>query len=44
MSDSKFAEYLAQNPKQAGVLFMIMLLLSQAGNVSAAMAKTIAGP
>jgi hypothetical protein len=44
MSESKIAEYLAENPKKAGVLFTIMLLLTQAGNASAAAAITVAGP
>jgi len=35
MSDSKIAAYLAEHPKMAGVLFTMLLLLSQAGNVAA---------
>jgi hypothetical protein len=44
MSESAIAAYLAENPKKAGVLFTIMLLLTQAGNASAAVAITVAGP
>lgn len=44
MSESPIAEYLAENPRKAGVLFTILLLLTQAGNASAAYAKTVAGP
>jgi hypothetical protein len=43
MSDNKVATYLAQNPKMTGVLFTIMLVLSQAGNVAAGH-SSVAGP
>ena len=35
MSDNKVAAYLAEHPKMTGVLFTMMLLLSQAGTVAA---------
>lgn len=41
MSDSKMAEYLYDNPRMIGVLFTIMLLLSQAGTAVAANGLTI---
>ena len=44
MSESAIAAYLAENPKKAGVLFTIMLLLTQAGNAMGAFAYTIRGP
>ena len=40
MSDNKIAAYLAEHPKMTGVLFTMMLLLSQAGSVAAAGAAT----
>jgi hypothetical protein len=43
MSDSKASTYLAEHPKMAGVLFTMLLLLSQAGS-AAASAGTIRGP
>jgi hypothetical protein len=44
MSESKIADYIAQNPRMAGVLFTICLLLTQAGNSAAANACTTTGP
>ena len=44
MSDSKIADYVAENPRMAGVLFTICLLLTQAGNAAAANACTHPGP
>lgn len=44
MSDTNVADYIAQNPRMAGILFTICLLLSQAGNAAAANATTISGP
>ena len=44
MSESAIAAYIAENPKKAGVLFTILLLLTQAGTTTAAYAKTVAGP
>lgn len=35
MSDSTLETYVAEHPKMAGVLFTILLLLSQAGTVAA---------
>ena len=43
MSDNKVATYLAQNPKMTGVLFTMLMVLSQAGGVAAKNA-TVAGP
>lgn len=39
----KMANYVASNPKLAGVLFMICLFLSQMGTVAAG-GNTIVGP
>ncbi|WP_255197786.1 DUF7503 family protein [Halorarius litoreus] len=41
--DNAFRNYLAENPKMTGVLFTILLLLTQAGSVAAGSAST-AGP
>ena len=35
MSDSKLGTYLEANPRMIGVLFTMILLLTQAGNVAA---------
>jgi len=35
MSDSTMAAYLKENPRLMGVLFTLLLLLSQAGTVAA---------
>jgi len=43
MSDKSITAYLADNPRMIGVLFAMLVLLSQAGNVAAANAG-IAGP
>ncbi|WP_256562675.1 DUF7503 family protein [Halomarina pelagica] len=43
MSEHGIKRYLAENPKKTGVLFAILVLLSQAGNVSA-IGCTIGGP
>jgi hypothetical protein len=44
MSDSTLTTYLRENPRMTGVLFTIMLLLSQAGNAAAAAGYTNGGP
>ncbi|WP_438267720.1 DUF7503 family protein [Halorussus vallis] len=44
MSDTTVADYIAQNPRMAGVLFTICLLLTQASNAAAANLSTNAGP
>jgi hypothetical protein len=44
MSDSTLTTYLRENPRMTGVLFTIMLLLSQAGNAAAAAATSNPGP
>ncbi|WP_435197311.1 DUF7503 family protein [Natronomonas sp. EA1] len=41
---TRTAEYLAQHPKMAGVLFTVLLLLSQAGSVAAGIASSNPGP
>jgi hypothetical protein len=41
MSDSTMRSYLAENPRMIGVLFTLMLLLSQAGSAAAAGGITI---
>ena len=44
MSDDKVAAYLAEHPKMTGVLFTMMLLLSQAGSAVGAASMSTAGP
>jgi hypothetical protein len=43
MSDNRLATYLAENPKMTGVLFTLLLVLTQAGN-AAARVSGVAGP
>ena len=44
MSESQIASYLKDHPRMVGALFMMMLLLTQAGNAVAANHTTISGP
>ncbi|WP_456071048.1 DUF7503 family protein [Halospeciosus flavus] len=46
MSDTtrSVSAYLEEHPRMTGALFMILLLLTQAGNTAAAMMGTNAGP
>ena len=44
MSESTLRDYLAENPRMTGVLFTMLLLISQAGNTSAAWLCTTSGP
>ncbi|WP_255196052.1 DUF7503 family protein [Halorarius litoreus] len=44
MSDSTLATYVAEHPKMAGVLFTMLLVLSQAGTVMAGNGGTTLGP
>ena len=44
MNDNTFTQYLAENPKMVGVLFTLLLLLTQAGNAMGGMATTVSGP
>ncbi|WP_255149721.1 DUF7503 family protein [Halorarius halobius] len=44
MSDSKIAAYLAEHPKMTGVLFTMMMILSQAGTVIATNGNGSPGP
>ena len=44
MADNDIAAYLAEHPRMIGVLFTMMLLLTQAGNVAASNANTLTGP
>ena len=44
MADSKMADYLAEHPRMIGVLFTMMLLLTQAGSVAAGNNITTIGP
>ncbi|WP_274380512.1 DUF7503 family protein [Halorussus amylolyticus] len=44
MAHTNLTEYLAENPRMMGVLFTMLLLLSQAGNGAAAFAPGCAGP
>lgn len=43
MSESTLAEYLGKHPKMTGVLFTVLLLLTQAGTVVAGSASGYAG-
>lgn len=43
-NSSSMAAYLAEHPKMIGVLFTMMILLSQAGSVVAGGAGTTVGP
>jgi hypothetical protein len=44
MSETKVSTYLAEHPRMAGVLFTLLLALSQAGAAAAAHGSTIGGP
>lgn len=44
MSDNGLRSYLAENPRMMGVLFTLVLLLSQAGNAAAGATGSFAGP
>ena len=44
MADSNLTSYLAENPRMMGVLFTMLLLLSQAGNAAGAFAASCYGP
>ncbi len=44
MSDSSVTQYLADHPKMTGVLFSMLLLLSQAGTVMAGVGTSNPGP
>lgn len=46
MSENRttLTEYLAEHPRMIGMLFLLVLLLTQAGNAAAAAASTQAGP
>lgn len=44
MSEKSIADYLAEHPKMTGVLFSVMLLLTQSGSAAAGAASTYVGP
>lgn len=44
MSTTTLDDYLEANPRMIGVLFTMVLLLTQAGNATAAIGGTINGP
>ena len=44
MSESTLRTYLAENPRMTGVLFTMLLLLTQATNASAGWASSCSGP
>lgn len=44
MADNELLTYLESNPRMIGVLFTILLVLSQAGTVSAGVVSTTGGP
>ena len=44
MAEHDFISYLAENPRMIGVLFAMMLLLTQAGNAAGAVLGGHGGP
>ena len=44
MSESTLRDYLAANPRMTGVLFTMLLLLTQTANASATWVCTTSGP
>lgn len=44
MSESQLASHLAQHPRMIGVLFTMLLLLTQAGNAAAGNTVSVGGP
>lgn len=44
MTADSFKAYLEENPRMMGVLFMMVLLLGQAGNAAAGAVCTYSGP
>ena len=44
MADNDIAAYLAEHPRMIGVLFTMVLLLSQAGGAAGAAAVACSGP
>jgi hypothetical protein len=44
MSESTLRTYLAENPRMTGVLFTMLLLLTQTANVSARWGACVSGP
>jgi hypothetical protein len=44
MSDSKFTQFLKNNPRMIGVLFSLMVFLSSTGAAAATNGSTLPGP
>lgn len=44
MDEKSLKAYLADNPRMVGVIFTMLMLLAQAGNVSAGYALSCGGP
>ena len=44
MTDSKFTQYLKDNPRMIGVLFSLMVFLSSTGAAAASVGSSISGP
>ncbi len=44
MTDSKFTQFLENNPRMIGVLFSLMVFLSSTGAAAASVGTSIAGP
>lgn len=44
MASTAIKSYLEANPRMMGVLFMMLLLLTQAGNAAAGMTTATSGP
>ncbi len=43
-ADNSLKSYIAEHPRMIGILFMMMLLLTQAGNAAANTARICSGP
>lgn len=43
-TDDSITMYLAENPRMTGVLFTILLVVTQAGNAAATVGGTTGGP
>ncbi|WP_449272300.1 DUF7503 family protein [Halorussus salinisoli] len=44
MTDKTITAYLAENPRMMGALFTLLLIMTQAGNATAANMSTVSGP
>jgi len=44
MSDSKFTQFLEENPRMIGVLFSLTVFLSTTGAAAASVGSSVSGP